>query len=225
VVANVPVGGLLEGSAISPNGARLYVGDWISGDISVINTSTNTVSATITGMVSPRDIAVSPDGARVYVTSYQTTKLYVIDTGSNAVMTTVAIMGQPTGVAVTPDGAYVYATNRDDVVVVDTATNTIVDTIVGLANPSEIGLTPTGHRAYVTNPGSTIVTVIDTAANAVVGAVSVGQGPQAAGPFIGPTPSSPPAAVPTMSEWAMILLGVLLAAGAALTVQRRRMPA
>lgn len=31
-----------------------------------------------------------------------------------------------------------------------------------------------------------------------------------------------PAAVPTMSEWAMILLGVLLAGGAALTIQRRR---
>ena len=31
-----------------------------------------------------------------------------------------------------------------------------------------------------------------------------------------------PAAVPTMSEWAMILLGLALAGGAALTIQRRR---
>jgi hypothetical protein len=31
-----------------------------------------------------------------------------------------------------------------------------------------------------------------------------------------------PVAVPTLSEWAMILLGVLLAGGAALTIQRRR---
>lgn len=30
------------------------------------------------------------------------------------------------------------------------------------------------------------------------------------------------AAIPTMSEWAMILLGVALAAGAALTIHRRR---
>lgn len=34
-----------------------------------------------------------------------------------------------------------------------------------------------------------------------------------------------PAAVPTMSEWAMILLGVLLVGGAALTIQRRRLTA
>ena len=32
-----------------------------------------------------------------------------------------------------------------------------------------------------------------------------------------------PAPVPTVSEWAMILLGALLAGGAALTIQRRRM--
>ncbi|WP_082891488.1 IPTL-CTERM sorting domain-containing protein [Brevundimonas naejangsanensis] len=31
-----------------------------------------------------------------------------------------------------------------------------------------------------------------------------------------------PAPVPTLSEWAMILLGVMLAGGAALTIQRRR---
>lgn len=31
-----------------------------------------------------------------------------------------------------------------------------------------------------------------------------------------------PASIPTMSEWAMILLGVLLAGGAALMIQRRR---
>lgn len=35
----------------------------------------------------------------------------------------------------------------------------------------------------------------------------------------------PPAPVPTMSEWAMILLGTVLAGGAALTIQRRRFAA
>lgn len=35
--------------------------------------------------------------------------------------------------------------------------------------------------------------------------------------------SAGPAAVPTMNEWAMILMGVILAGGAAVLVQRRRM--
>ncbi|WP_167309523.1 IPTL-CTERM sorting domain-containing protein [Brevundimonas naejangsanensis] len=38
-------------------------------------------------------------------------------------------------------------------------------------------------------------------------------------------PPAPPAPVPTLSEWAMILLGVMLAGGAALTLQRRRQAA
>ncbi len=41
---------------------------------------------------------------------------------------------------------------------------------------------------------------------------------------IGAAPPAPPAPVPTMSEWAMILLGVLLAGGAALFISRRRAP-
>lgn len=36
------------------------------------------------------------------------------------------------------------------------------------------------------------------------------------------TPPPSPAAAPTLSEWAMILLGVLLAGGAALNIHRRR---
>lgn len=35
-------------------------------------------------------------------------------------------------------------------------------------------------------------------------------------------PSAPPAAVPTLTEWAMILFGALLAGGAVLQLQRRR---
>lgn len=36
------------------------------------------------------------------------------------------------------------------------------------------------------------------------------------------TRAAPPAPVPTLSEWAMILLGVLIAGGAAMTIQRRK---
>ncbi|MGO4408517.1 MULTISPECIES: IPTL-CTERM sorting domain-containing protein [unclassified Brevundimonas] len=44
----------------------------------------------------------------------------------------------------------------------------------------------------------------------------------------GATPVTPvlvsftPAPIPTMTEWAMVLFGVMLAGGAALTIQRRR---
>ena len=40
--------------------------------------------------------------------------------------------------------------------------------------------------------------------------------------FLLPGYVAPPTPVPTLSEWAMILLGVMLAGGAALTLRRRR---
>lgn len=43
--------------------------------------------------------------------------------------------------------------------------------------------------------------------------------------FIAVFGPEPPAPIPTMTEWTMILLGTLLAGGAALVIQRRRMAA
>ena len=43
---------------------RISIGD---NTVSVINTATNTVSATITVGTNPNGISVSPDGSKVYV--------------------------------------------------------------------------------------------------------------------------------------------------------------
>lgn len=43
--------------------------------------------------------------------------------------------------------------------------------------------------------------------------------------LLAPGAAATPAAVPTMSEWAIILLGIMLAGGAALIIHRRRMTA
>lgn len=45
----------------------------------------------------------------------------------------------------------------------------------------------------------------------------------AADDFVITAPAPPPAPVPTLSEWAMILLGLMLAGGAALHLQRQRL--
>ena len=52
--------------AVSPDGTRVYVANQGSDTVSVINTATNTVVATISAGSQPVGPAVSPDGARVY---------------------------------------------------------------------------------------------------------------------------------------------------------------
>jgi YVTN family beta-propeller protein len=113
-VGSFPVGGEPFGVAVSPDGSRVYVAHDIGpGIVSVIDTATNAVSATIPVVGNPIGIAVSPDGSRVYVTNNRSPgTVLVIDTTSNAVTAIVPGGSFPFGVAVTPDGGKVYFTNR-----------------------------------------------------------------------------------------------------------------
>jgi len=61
VAANVQVGFDPRGVAITPDGAFAYVSNRISNDVSVINTGTNTVVATVAGVATlPEGVAIKP---------------------------------------------------------------------------------------------------------------------------------------------------------------------
>jgi YVTN family beta-propeller protein len=49
------------------DGTKVYVTNNSSGNLSVINTVTNTVSATVSLGGAPRGVTVSSDGGKVYV--------------------------------------------------------------------------------------------------------------------------------------------------------------
>jgi YVTN family beta-propeller protein len=97
--------------------------------VSVIDTQSNTVVATVPVGAGAAGVAITPDGAFAYVANLNSRSVSVIDIGTNTVATSVA-MGpvSPYGVAITPDGAFVYVTNFLDntVSVAVTATSTVV---------------------------------------------------------------------------------------------------
>ena len=163
-----------------------YITNGLSDSVSVIDTVTNKVVATVPVGSGPFGVAVNPSGTRVYVGNLTLNRISVIDTGTNTVSATVAVGGSPLGVAVNPSGTRVYVTTlfSNNVSVIDTVTNTVVATIPVGITPGGIAVNPSGTRAYVAiggtanNPGST-VQVIDTASNAVIANVAVGVGPGA----------------------------------------------
>src|SRR6516225_1057251 len=114
-----------------------YITNLVSANVSVIDTATNTVIATIpVGGLSPFGVAVTPDGSKVYVTdSSRSGHVSVIATATNTVIATIPVGEGPRGVAVTPDGSKVYVTNVElppnppVVSVIATATNTVIATI------------------------------------------------------------------------------------------------
>jgi YVTN family beta-propeller protein len=99
-----------------------------SGTVSVIDTATNMVVATVPVGSTPIAVAVTPDGKHAYVVNQGSSPgVSVIDTASNTVVATISAGSGPTGVAVTPDGkhAYVANTGSNNVLVINTATNTV----------------------------------------------------------------------------------------------------
>lgn len=84
-----------------------YVANSSSNTVSVIDTATNAVTATIPVGNNPGGVVFSPDGARAYVTNGADGTVSVIDTGGNTVTATIPVepagnasLGLP---AITPD--------------------------------------------------------------------------------------------------------------------------
>ena len=82
--------------------ADAYVTNAGSDTVSVIDTATNTVTATIPVGSTPVRAAVTPDGTRAYVTNAGSDTVSVIDTATNTVTTTIPVGNVPVGVAIAP---------------------------------------------------------------------------------------------------------------------------
>ena len=161
--------------------------------MSVIDGTTNTVTATIPVGTHPSGVGVDPSSHTVYVANALSGTVSVIDGTSNTVTESVAIDGgAPDAVAVDPSTHTVYVTNNQiggtTVGVIDGITNTVTATVaVPGAESQGIEVDPSSHTAYVTNatnPGT--VSVIDGASNTVTATVAVGMSPVG----IGVDPSS-----------------------------------
>jgi YVTN family beta-propeller protein len=65
--------------AVSPDGRHAYITNLNANSVSVIDTGSNTVSATIPIGIHPHGVALSPDGRHVYVTNEGTSSVSVIE--------------------------------------------------------------------------------------------------------------------------------------------------
>jgi YVTN family beta-propeller protein len=169
--------------AVNPAGTRVYVTNLGSNTVSVIDTTPNSVIATVQVGNLPFGVAVNPAGTRVYVANAEVDlaqndyRVSVIYTATNAVATiqvgtaTPPVGMIPSGLAVAPDGGHVYVTNQgsDDVTVIETATNTVISRIPVGTGPFGVAVSPDGGHVYVANTntaelpnGDNTVSVIET---------------------------------------------------------------
>jgi YVTN family beta-propeller protein len=179
---------LIATSAITAGAAPFaYVAN-LGGGVSVIDTATNTVAATVQVGIGSQGVAITPNGAFAYVANFDSNNVSVIDTATNTVVATVPVGIGPLGVAVAPSGAFAYVTAFDSclgsVSVIDTTANsptvnTVVATVSPLGGcPTGVAIAPSGAFAYVANFTANNVAVINTATNTVLTTVPVGSGPR-----------------------------------------------
>jgi len=170
---------IFSAGLVDVNPTYAYVANYSSGNVSVINTATNTLVDTISIGPDILGIAITPNGQYAYVISQINFNASVINIATNTVVDTISVGASPFDIAITPNGLYAYVVNAgsNNVSVIDTSTNTVVDTISVGANPYAIAITPNGLYAYVANYKSNNVSVIDTSTNTVVNTISVGTSP------------------------------------------------
>jgi YVTN family beta-propeller protein len=92
------------------NGPFLYVANYGSDDVSVIDLSTNRAVSKVTVGADPVAIAADPTNNRVFVANVGSSDLSVIGIADNQVDSRVRLDGRPSSVGVSTDGRYVYAT-------------------------------------------------------------------------------------------------------------------
>ncbi len=164
VIKNVTVGRDPQGLAVTPDGKWVYVvnrcggvpvctsadGAVIApGSVSVIDTTTLQVVATIPVHLAPFGVAVTPDGTQVFVTNTASDDVWVIDTGSavsdpsNAVLGTIDLDGgsSPRGIAITRDGMTAYVANNgtDSVSIIDVEGQGVITSLPVGSAPIALG--------------------------------------------------------------------------------------
>jgi YVTN family beta-propeller protein len=185
VTATIPIStGPPQSLTFAPDGRRLYV--TVSNDqgtvhaIDVLDTSSNTVIATIPQLGMPLRVAVAPDGQRLFIANHMLPFVSVVDTATNTVIGQVNVVPNPHSVTFSPDGGRAYTANHESnlVSVIDTATLDVVATIPVGNSPHSIAVNP--HLPLVANVNfnGQSVSEINTTTDAVVATIPVGKNPQ-----------------------------------------------
>jgi YVTN family beta-propeller protein len=184
--------------------AHAYVSNSYGDTVSVIDTATNEVIATIDfgdapskptatadlqgqvdvrhGLVNP---TVAPDGQHVYVAKSVGGGIAVIDAQTRTVTRVLDAGGpKPSGLAFTPDGSRLVVTLLGATVEAPGAV-AVIDCVTGDAGPpvptggqpERLALSPDGHRAYVVSMHDRSMSVLDVEACEFVKTVPLGELP------------------------------------------------
>ena len=176
------------GIALNIDNDLLYVSNYgqfnTTGIVSVINSTTNTIVATIPVGKNPQAIAYNPANGLLYVANTLSGTLSIINGTSNSLIGSIPLGDypgkSPTGIAVNPINNTIYVTNMgsNTVSVINGTSNIVIDNITSgaagnLFSPTGIAYDSDNNKIYVTNRGSDTVSVINGTTNTLIDEISM----------------------------------------------------
>lgn len=176
VEVSVAVGRAPEAAALSVGGGELYVANGTAGSLSIIDTASNTVTSTITGLGQPDGVAVTPTGVgdRLMVTSRYPAELLTVDP-AGMVTSRQALTGtSPADIVVSPLGGHASYISDAGGTVIEVNPDTGLNTSLWLSgNPGPLALDAAGAYLYVVNRQGSLI-VIATSTFSIVNEIPLG---------------------------------------------------
>lgn len=147
--------------AVSPRGVGelAYVTNEEGRTLTVIQTSNDSVVATLEVGTRPRGVRVGRDGRMVYV----------------------ALSGSPRCPPTMPDAECAKLKTdktKDGIAEVDATTGKVVRVLPGGSDPEQFDVSPDGKRLYISNEDAGVATVVDLASGRIVSQAKVGGEPE-----------------------------------------------
>ena len=184
-----------------PSGGLAYVTNEDSQELSVIDTRTDSVVATIPVGTRPRGVRVSRDGKTVYVALSGSPKcpptmpdeecekltadkskdgIAVVDVATRKVRRVLPGGSDPETFDISQDGATLFVSNEDvnTASIVDISSGKVRATVPVGREPEGVRLQPDGSVVWVTGETDHNLTLLDTQTGKVVGQVGVGKRPR-----------------------------------------------
>ncbi len=179
-------------------GARIYVSDEVSGDLSIVDAKTFAVINVHLGKRA-RGIHPSPDGKLLYIAlsgspiggpnvdestlpppDKSADAIAEFDIAANKTVRMLQAGSDPENFVVSPDGKTIYVSNEDadGVSFLDIASGKLTKTIKTGEEPEGVSITPDGKLIYSTNEADGTVSVIDPALGKLLKQIKVGHRPR-----------------------------------------------
>ncbi len=165
ILTTVNVGSEPQGIAIDEDRRRVYIANRAGNSVSVIDSGSNSLLTTITGLTAPTALALDPQRNILWVTLDDS----VIPVQANPDSTFTLLNGVTVGqgaadVVYDPLHDALYVANRDgnSVSIIDAGSRTLKTTLSGSFNqPVRLAVNPITGKVYVVNFGSNSLTVIN----------------------------------------------------------------